>query len=211
MSGIPTIKVTFPEGTSVREMAVLLKERFPLFDSETFFELSKGNEGYLFPDTYLFETDIMPEQVRERLIQRFYEKTRELGLSEERLHDVVIVASLVEEEANTREDRRLVSGILWKRNEIGMALQVDAVFGYIQGTTTYHPTGEDLEIDSPYNTYLYRGLPPGPITNPGLDALQAAYEPTETDYLYYLTGDDGITYYAKTFEEHKRNKELYLQ
>ena len=120
------------------------------------------------------------------------------------------MASLIEKEADTAEDRRIVSGILWNRIDADMPLQVDAVFGYILDRSGYAPTGSDLEIDSPYNTYENRGLPPGPIANPGLDALTAALHPAATEYFYYLTGRDGLMYYAETFEEHKRNRELYL-
>ncbi len=91
-----------------------------------------------------------------------------------------------------------------------MPLQVDAVFGYIFGKPTFHPTFEDLEIDSPYNTYKYRGLPPGPIGNPGLNAIKAALDPEPSPYLYYLTGKDGTMHYARTFEQHIDNRK-YLR
>jgi UPF0755 protein len=120
------------------------------------------------------------------------------------------MASLVEEETRTPADRRLVAGILWKRIKLGMPLQVDAVFPYINGKNTYEVTARDLKIDSPYNTYLYPGLPIAPIANPGLDSIKAAIEPAESPYLYYLSDRAGAMHYAKTFEEHKRNRELYL-
>ena len=123
--------------------------------------------------------------------------------------DTVIVASLIEKEVPDSNDRKIVSGILWKRLEIGMALQVDAVFPYITGKREV--LLDDLKIDSLYNTYLYKGLPPGPIANPGLDAIDAARNPKETPYLYYFSGQDGNTHFAKTFAEHLRNKEKYLR
>ena len=92
-----------------------------------------------------------------------------------------------------------------------MPLQVDAVFGYINRRDTYSPTFDDLKIDSPYNTYLYKGLPPGPIANPGLDSLDAALHPTKTDYLYYLTGTDGQMHYATTYAGHQANQRKYLR
>jgi UPF0755 protein len=88
---------------------------------------------------------------------------------------------------------------------------VDAVFGYINQRETFHPSLEDLEIDSPYNTYKNRGLPPGPIANPGIDAISSALAPIETKYWYYLTGTDGVMRYASTFEEHKQNRIDFLQ
>ena len=91
-----------------------------------------------------------------------------------------------------------------------MPLQVDASFRYINGKTSAELTHDDLAIDSPYNTYKYAGLPPTPITNPGLDSIDAAINPIETDYFYFLTGHDGVMYYAETFDEHKLNKEKYL-
>jgi UPF0755 protein len=124
---------------------------------------------------------------------------------------LVIMASLLEREAKTLADKRMVAGILWNRIKIGMPLQVDAVFGYIHDRATYSPSFDDLHVDSPYNTYLNKGLPPGPIDNPGLDSIIAAATPTKTSDLYYLTGSDGQMHYAKTFEQHKQNRALYLK
>ena len=126
------------------------------------------------------------------------------------LHDVLTMASLVEGEARTREARRHIAGILWHRVELGMPLQVDAVFPYILGKNTYEVTTEDLRVDSPYNTYRYTGLPPGPINNPSLDAITAALNPTPSNYLYYLSDKEGIMHYATTHEEHLINRAKYL-
>ncbi len=125
--------------------------------------------------------------------------------------EIVILASLLEEEASTSEDRRIVSGILWKRLSMGMLLQVDATFQYINGKGSLELTLDDLKIDSPYNTYKYKGLPPTPISNPGLDSIRAAVIPTKTNYLYYLSERDGTMHYATTFAEHLRNKARYLR
>ena len=125
--------------------------------------------------------------------------------------DIIIMASILENETRTPEDRRIVSGILWKRLKLGMPLQVDASFVYVNGKNTYELTANDLKIDSPYNTYKYQGLPPGPIGNPGLDSILAALNPTTTKYLYFLSSLDGKMYYAQTFEQHKKNRELYLK
>ncbi len=105
----------------------------------------------------------------------------------------------------------MVSGILWNRIRRGMPLQVDAVFGYIYGRTTYSPSFADLKIDSPYNTYKYPGLPAGPICNPSLSAIDAALHPAKTKYLYYLTGRDGQMRYATTYEGHRSNLHTYLK
>lgn len=212
--GIPSVRVTFPEGTSVREMGVILAGALVEFNQDRWMSISRTQEGYLFPDTYDFYKDTSEEDIAKRMRENFTARTK--WLQEEALQagidfsDIVTMASLIEKEADTEEDRHLVSGILWSRIEEGVALQVDATFGYIRGISRYVPNGDDPELESPYNTYLNRELPPGPITNPGLDALDAALHPTETDYFYYLTGNDGKMYYAKSFEEHKRNREKYL-
>jgi UPF0755 protein len=212
--GIPSVRITFPEGASMQEMGSLLAATLAGFDERAWDEQTKGLEGYLFPDTYDFYKDATVEEVVARMQENFANRTKELQAEAAEkgidFDEIVIMASLIEKEANTEEDRHIVSGILWSRIEEDVALQVDATFGYIRGIPGYEPTGDDPEIESPYNTYLNRGLPPGPITNPGLDALDAALHPTETDYFYYLTGKDGKMYYAKSFEEHKRNREQYL-
>ena len=105
----------------------------------------------------------------------------------------------------------MVSGILQNRLREDMPLQVDATFHYINGKASHELTVDDLEMDSPFNTYKYVGLPPAPIANPGLESIQAVLSPTETNYFYYLTALDGTFHYAKTFEEHKKNKEKYLR
>ena len=121
------------------------------------------------------------------------------------------MASLLEEEARQTPTRRTVAGILWKRLDLGMPLQVDATLRYLLGKSSHELTREDLEYDSPYNTYKDAGLPPGPISNPGLDAILAALRPVETAYLYFLTDSEGNIHYARTFEEHVANKAMYLR
>jgi UPF0755 protein len=209
-TGIEAIRVTIPEGLNSGQIGDLLSERIEDFDSEEFTLLAKPEEGYLFPDTYYFLPDTSPRTAVDVMRNNFNsvvgeieEEIRASGLS---IHEIVTMASLLEEEARRPETRKIVAGILWKRIEIGMPLQVDAVFGYILGKNGYAPNFDDLEVESPYNTYLNRGLPPGPISNPGLVSIEAALYPTETDYLYYLTGADGLMYYAKTFEQHKANR-----
>ncbi|MCI0597898.1 endolytic transglycosylase MltG [Candidatus Parcubacteria bacterium] len=214
ISGIPTVSVTFPEGVTARQMAFILKEALPEFDADTFITEALPYEGYLFPDTYKIEIDATPTEVIEQMTGTFSQKFGTLTFSRitsgRSPRDIVIMASLIEREARGLEDGRVISGILWNRIDAGHPLQVDAVFGYIKETATYSPSLADLEIDSPYNTYQNKGLPPGPISNPGLDSLKAALDPANTDYFYYLTGRDGEMRYAITFEEHKQNRALYL-
>jgi UPF0755 protein len=150
-------------------------------------------------------------EIVERMRENFDARVTGLALGGRSLSDTVTMASLLEKEARSDEHRRLVAGVLYNRLVKNMPLQVDAVFGYIFNRDTYSPSPTDLKVDSPYNTYTHRGLPPGPINNPGIAALTAAANPTETNYLYYLTGKDGTMYYATTYEGHKLNLQNYLK
>jgi len=212
--GISLVSITVPEGNTIVETAKILKEKFPSFSESSFIFLARGKEGYLFPDTYKFLPNVKPEKVIEAMTKNFEDRTKglenELQKSGRTLEGIVTMASIIEEEARNKEDRRIISGVLWKRIDLGIALQVDATFLYINGKNTYELTTEDLKEDHPYNTYTNRGLPPGPITNPGLDAILAALRPKESPYLFYLSDRTGKTYYAEDFEEHKKNKRLYL-
>lgn len=213
--GLSPTKVTIYEGTSNLEIANLLARYFRDFDKEKFIEETKDLEGYLFPDTYYFLPSVTASEAIFLMNKNFSGKISELGeeisKSSLSLHEIITMASLIEEEASREKDRRLISGVLWNRLRLGIPLQVDATFRYINGKNTYQLTLDDLKIDSPYNTYLYKGLPPGPITNPGLDAIEAALNPIESKYLFYLADRRGNTYFAKTFEEHKRNRVRYLR
>lgn len=213
--GMISIKVTIPEGTPSFNIVKLFNKEFYNFDHEKFLKLAEEKEGYLFPDTYLFYPDVSPEEVIEMMNDTFNQKIR--GLAEEikssgkSLSDIIIMASIIEHEARKKEDRELISGILWKRLSINMALQVDAPFAYVSDKSTYDLTAEDLKQNSPYNTYNRTGLPPGPIGNPGLEAIESSISPKLSPYLYYLSDRAGNVYYAKDFEEHKRNKMLYIR
>lgn len=213
--GLEQISIRIPEGATRRDIAALFDETFPLFDERRFLALTEGSEGYLFPDTYFFLPNTTADAVADRLSGTFSLRLgdieKEIVRFGKPLHEIVTMASLIEKEVHRPSDRRTVSGILWKRIELGMPLQVDAPFVFLFGKASRELTAEDLEFDSPYNTYLYTGLPPGPIGNPSLDALRAAVLPVETEYLFYLSDDDGVTRYARNFEEHKRNKERYLE
>src|SRR3989344_2971843 len=208
--GLKAVKAIIPEGTSIAEMGLTLEKLFPEFNRERFLSLASEEEGYLFPDTYLFPSNVKEEQVVSDLRKNFDKKISTISGDVIRfgknLKDVITMASLLEEEARTTDTRRKISGILWKRLEAGMPLQVDATFLYINGKNTFQLTTEDLSIDSPYNTYKYRGLPPGPITNPGLDSILAAINPVETPYFFYLSDSEGVMHYAETHEGHVANR-----
>jgi len=213
--GLEPIRITVPEGAATYQMATLFTKKFPKFDSMTFLLLAKDKEGYLFPDTYLFLPNATAPQILATMERTFYDKLASLedkiAAFGHPVHEVVTMASLLEKEANDFEERRQIAGVLWNRLAIGMPLQVDAVFGYIEGTGTFSPTYSDLEIDSPYNTYKYTGLPPGPIGSPSLSALEAAVTPEKTDALFYLHGKDGKLRIARTYEEHLLNRRHYLE
>lgn len=213
--GLLPVRITILEGATTFEIAELYEKKFGRFDKEKFLELAKEKEGYLFPDTYYFLPNVRAEQVVSVMEKQFYAKVDEVREEIETfgkpLKEIVTMASLLEKEARRLKTRRMISGILWNRININMLLQVDAVFLYINGKNTYELTFSDLrDNNSPYNTYKYKGLPPGPITNPGLSSILAAVTPTESDYLFYLADYSGNTYYSKTFEEHKRYKQRYV-
>lgn len=210
-----SIKITLPEGISNKEISDILKREIVGFNVSDFLIKTKQKEGYLFPDTYFFSPKVTSDEVIEKLSNNFsYKITKfknDIEKSNKNLDDVIKMASILEGEAKTTEDRRIVSGILWKRIEMKIPLQVDATFKYINGKGTFDLTLEDLKIDSPYNTYRILGLPKTPINNPGEDAIYASLNPIKTNYLYFLTGKDGKMYYSKTFEEHKIKKQKYLR
>lgn len=208
-------KILIPEGTTVKDIARIIALAFPDFDRESFLRLAKDKEGYLFPDTYSWLPDLSPTQVLTDMQKNFNARmapfSSAIATFGKPEKDVVTMASLIEEEARQMETRKIVSGILWKRLALGMPLQVDAVFPYINGKNTFQLSVEDLKVDHPYNTYTRKGLPPGPISNPGLDSILAAITPTASPYLYYLSDKDGNMHYARTFAEHVANKERYLR
>lgn len=221
--GIQQFKITFPEGFSLKEMALLLAEKLDNFDQEKFLNLTKGDEGYLFPDTYFLTKEEGVENIITKMKDNFIKKVSSLAenpeysrenenilVNKDRLKEIITMASIIEKEASKDEERSIISGILWKRIQIKMALQVDATFIYINGKASSELTKDDLKIDSLYNTYRYKGLPPTPINNPGLKSIKAAINPEKTNYLFYLHDKDGNIHYAETFEEHIKNKRLYL-
>lgn len=189
-------------------------------------------EGYLFPDTYRFDRVAASVDVMKKMLANFDEKlTRQMRTEISRqnmtIFEAVTLASIIEGEvgrnfkAGTKlsaadlekiqAERELVSGVFHNRLRINMALQSDATIAFITGSHKTRASSEDIKIESPYNTYLYRGLPPGPIGNPGLDSIKAAIYPSTTDYLYFLSKTDGEAVFAKTLEEHNANKAEYLQ
>lgn len=212
--GLTPTRVTIPEGATVKEVSYLLKRRFPDFDVDQFLELASDKEGYLFPDTYFFLEGTPPEQVVAEMTSNFEKRiapyATQIASSTLTLDQIITFASLLEKEAKKPEERRMIAGILNNRLAINMPLQVDATFRYTLGKGSFQLTKKDLRNDSPYNTYVNKGLPPGPIANPGLDAIAAVLEPTPSKYMYYLHDMNGKARYAVTFAQHKKNKYTYL-
>ncbi len=218
-------RVTFPEGISKDEMAFLVEEQ-QVCDRPAFLgaatpeavaavlgvplpEKAGDAEGFLFPETYLLGMGEDPSRVVNLMLAqfkaRFYDpywlpatRARPWG----NLYQVVTLASLVEKEARHDSERALIAGVLVGRLRKHMLLQCDATVQYALGERKTRLTYEDLKIDSPYNTYKYPGLPPGPICNPGLPSLQAALHPAATDYLFYVAKPDGTHAFTRTYEEH---------
>lgn len=212
--GIEVRQVRFPEGVTTEEIGLIMESRFPYFDKNAFMQLASDSEGMLFPDTYFFLENVKAYEVYRVLTKTFEEKLEEIKplIKENKrsLHDVIIVASMVEKEA-TAESREEVASVIWKRLEEDMLLQIDATFVYSIGRGTFDLTRSDLQDEENlYNTYVYKGLPPTAISNPSFESLQAAATALPGDYLYFLTGQDGEMYYAEDFEGHKKNRERYL-
>lgn len=221
-------RVTIREGLTLKKMAPLF-EKADIIKEAEFFEAVKvisseqktkfdflksvpaisGLQGYLFPDTYLFEYGTTASEVVNAMLGNFETKTTGLipgfktqGLT---LHQGVTLGSMVEAEARDEEQRRTIAGIILNRLRAGMLLQIDATVNFITGRTGSSPTGAELAIDSPYNTYKHVGLPPGPIGAPGLSSLSAVSNPTKTNYFFYCHDKNGKIYYGRNFEEHQRN------
>jgi UPF0755 protein len=228
-SGIILHPVTIPEGLTRREIARHLRDA-QMVDAASFLLASQDPgpikdwddrapdlEGFLFPETYHFpkaETSIrmveaMVNQFKQTFSEAWRQRAEELGMT---VRDVVILASLIEKETSRPEERALVSAVFHNRLRIGMKLDCDPTIVYaLKMTDSY--TGRlryrDLKLDSPYNTYLYPGLPPGPIANPGRQTLEAALYPAEVDFLYFVSRNDGTHHFSRTLREHQNAVNRY--
>jgi UPF0755 protein len=227
------VKITIPEGFTIKQIderlagAGLIKPgEFLNFDVGPFVpsppgvsdyhQLMAKEEGFLFPDTYFFSKTSSIKDIFKKMNDNFNKKITEEMLSEinrqgKSLFDIITMASIVQQEAVSVEEMSKIAGVFYNRLEIGMALQSDATINYITNKGMRQPLLEDTKIDSPYNTYKYRGLPPGPVCNPGLDAIMAAIYPEKNDYLYFLHPQDAPTVFSKTLEEHNANKAKWLK
>lgn len=229
--GVLDIWLTFPEGWRKEEFGQRLDANLEEFNNLEFLKLTESSEGYLFPDTYLIPKDASPSAIVKILTTNFEKKfnpdlekaAKSTGLSREQ---AAILASIVEREAKKDEDRPVIAGILIKRWRNNWLLQADATVQYAvtndvitrieleswEGFNWWSAvTKADLQINSPFNTYRYKGLPPTPICNPGLASIKAVIYPQESDYWFYLSDSQGVVHYAKTNAEQSQNIQKYLK
>jgi UPF0755 protein len=220
-AGVPPVEITIPEGLTVREIAELLAARglgsaesFRCLASDPEFLLAAGVpgpqlEGFLFPDTYRFASDAEPTEVLGAMVRRFHERfdadrhrrARERALT---INEVLTLASIVEKETGKAAERPLIAAVFVNRLRVGMPLQSDPTVIYSLPAFDGNLTRADLANPSPYNTYVARGLPPGPIANPGLAAIDAALAPAESTALYFVSRNDGSHEFSTTLADHNR-------
>ena len=227
------LTITYPEGFTLQQMAartaaknIGTEQEFvqaanpALYSNKYTFldELPPGRdlEGYLFPDTYRVFPDDSSADVIKRMLTAFNNKFSAELFQEARALDrtfdqIIIMASIIEREVQSDEDMVLVSSVLWQRLDDNTGLAADATIRYTLSKWDKPLTQQDLQIDSPYNTRKYRGLPPGPVSNPGLRAIVAAARPKKSNYYYYLSTPQGETIFSRTLDEHNANKAKYLR
>lgn len=225
------LTITIPEGWSVSDIeryfedlglfsvqefqvAVTMQEEYRDFTALKDLQDDTILDGYLFPDTYRIFSDSTPRSIVRRMLANFENKLPPdtmSALSEQgrSLHELLTLASIVQAESGV-QDMPDVAGVFVKRIRDGIRLESDATVNYVLGTSKLQPTFADTEIDHPYNTYENYGLPPGPIGNPGIDAIRAALHPADNPYYFFLHRPDGQIVLSRTFSEHLENKRRYL-
>jgi len=222
------VKVVIPEGFNLRQTAARLYNAHVIKNEKAFLELAGRKqtlhlgfdlevpslEGYLLPDTYIFFKQSSPQAVIKKFIDNLRKKVLSLpemqGINPARFQRIIIMASLLEKEVLSYHDKRIVAGILWKRLDKGMPLQVDSSVNFALGWKKKRLSYEDLKIDSPFNTYARKGLPPSPICNPGIESIKAAAQPLDSRYWYYLSAPSGRTIFSQTLQEHNQAKRKYF-
>jgi UPF0755 protein len=228
---VPTVELVIPEGYRLTQIAEEVQRSLKIPATRFLREVGSDRyvlppylparatspEGFLFPKSYEFVKEgLTARKVAERMLEQFATEAEDLPFDRvERLgvtpYELVIIASMIEEEARVEKDRRLIAGVIYNRLELGMALGIDATLLYDDPTPDGQLSSSDLESDSPYNTRVHAGLPPTPIASPGTASLLAALTPAHTDFLYYvLCGADGHHRFAKTNAEHVRNVDACL-
>ncbi|MFA5070557.1 MAG: endolytic transglycosylase MltG [Patescibacteria group bacterium] len=206
-------KADFLAAAGVKNSREILPEENYTFLADK--SLAVDLEGYLFPDTYRIFKDSAGKDIIKKMLDNFGSKLTEELRAEiknqnKTIFEIVTMASILEKEVRKEADRKMAADLFFRRIEIGMPMQSDATVNYVTGKSALQPTLEDLQTVSAYNTYLNKGLPPGPICNPSLSSIKAAIYPTPNEYLFYLNKKDGTTVWSKTAEEHAANKAKYL-
>ena len=206
------IKVTIPEGFNIKQIAKVLSEK-NICNEEQFISLAQEQnmEGYLFPNTYFLLPQTPEEEVIKIMNEDFnkfwtQEKEERLQQIKKTKKDVIILASIVEKEAVADSERPIIAGVFLNRLSKGMRLESCSTVLYAMGINKERLSFEDLKFESPYNTYRYKGLPPGPICNPGAKAIDAVLYPEITNSLYFVSKGNGTHYFSSTFEQHVKNK-----
>jgi len=196
--------ITIPEGWRVTQIDEFLASK-GIISAGDLLKVASADEGYLFPDTYRLLPKTSAKEIRQMMMDNFQRKTAGMGLTREQL----ILASIVEREAKFDEDRPKIAGVYLNRLERGMKLEADPTVQYAKGSWAPITTADYRSINSPYNTYLYIGLPPGPICNPGLKSIEAVIHPEKNGWLYFFQKTDGQTVFSATLEEHQENLKKY--
>lgn len=212
--------VRVPEGLRKEQVAEVMEDKLDWSEADKIDFLNKANvEGYYFPKTYLIYKDEDPSKVIATMREEFDKQVSKVKKPKSKKiineDTALTIASIIQREAAGKQDMNLISGIIWNRIFSGMKLQMDATLQYAKGSEEEgwwtQVTPEDKKIKSSYNTYLHPGLPPGAIANPGLAAISAAYNPQNTSCLFYLHDKNGKIHCTKTYEEHKKNIDIYLK
>lgn len=212
---IPII-LTITEGEDSRFIVDKIYNNFKnvntVYSKDELLKILQNKEGYLFPETYNFAPSANLDQIFKKIDNEFNKRVLEKhSTSSEYIKKIIIIASILEKEVPHPEDMKMVSGIIQNRLKKNMPLQMDSTLGYITGKGSLQLTRDDLATSSPYNTYKIKGLPPGPIGNPGDVAIGAAINPDKNDFIYFLSDKSGMNHYARSYEEHLRNRRVYLQ
>jgi len=232
------VQVTIPEGLTLAQIGEIITKALPdistadwqaatgvqsplrdLYAVLAAIPEDQDLEGYLFPDTYRFRSDVEATAVAGTMVATLEKRLAEADIfwdtatfpNQATWHEVLTLASIVEREVRGAADQAAVADIFWKRLRIGMALQADSTVNFLTGGKNPSVSLEDIKINSPYNTYQRVGLPPGPISNPGIAAIKATILPTANGWYYFLTDSEGAVHYATTFDQHVRNKQKYLR
>lgn len=220
------IVLTIPEGFNIEDIATRVEEK-GICTKDEFLNAVKSYplpsyvknnpdkrfnlEGFLFPDTYNFEIGVKPEYIIETMIKRFEEVfskiTQGLNIKEEDVENIINVASIIEKEARVDEDRPLIASVIYNRLKQDMPLQIDATVIYAHGYYIESVRNRHLAIESKYNTYLHKGLPVGPICNPGAPSIKAALNPASTNYLFYLLASDSEHYFTDNYDDFLKKRE----